>query len=138
MHTDPYLAFNFVVEIEGLLAGGFSECSGLQVESEFHEYREGGVNGYVHRFWGPAKSPPLVLRRGLAQADALWAWYREVLQGHVTRRNGTIHLRDLRRSTVRSWNFRQAVPSKWAGPELRADANVLAFESIELVHCGIG
>ena len=31
---DPYMAFNFVVEIEGLTVGGFSEVSGLQIETE--------------------------------------------------------------------------------------------------------
>ena len=41
---DPYLAFNFFIEIEGILAGGFSECMGLQVETEIETYREGGVN----------------------------------------------------------------------------------------------
>lgn len=133
---DPYLSFDFVVEIEGLVAGGFSECSGLEVASEFFEYQEGGVNDYAHRLWGPAKSPPLVLERGLGAADGLWAWYREVLGGRVTRRNGTIHLRDRRRAIVRSWNFRQAVPSRWTGPQLRADSNTVAFERVELVHRG--
>jgi hypothetical protein len=30
---DPYTAFNFMVEIEGLVAGGFSEVGGLQVDT---------------------------------------------------------------------------------------------------------
>ena len=29
---DPYGSFHFLVEIEGILAGGFSECHGLSVE----------------------------------------------------------------------------------------------------------
>lgn len=133
---DPYLAFDFVVELEGLTAGGFAACSGLQIESEFFEYREGGVNDYAHHLWGPAKSPPLVLERGLGAADALWAWYRDVVRGSVLRKNGSIHLRDRQRAIVRSWTFRQAVPSKWTGPQLRADSNTVAFEQIELLHRG--
>src|SRR6266700_7895774 len=54
---DPYLSYNFAVEIEGLVAGGFSEVSGLQTEIEVQEYREGGVNEYVHKRAGPAKYP---------------------------------------------------------------------------------
>lgn len=136
MPTDPYLAYNFVVEIEGLLAGGFAACSGLEVESEFFEYREGGVNDHAHQLWGPAKSPPLVLERGIASADALWAWYREVARGQLSRRNGTIHLMNRQRDIARSWNFRQALPRKWTGPQLRADSNMVAFEQVELVHRG--
>mgnify|MGYP003694059089 CR=1 FL=1 len=33
-----------MVEIEGILAGSFSDCSGLSVETEFLDYREGGLN----------------------------------------------------------------------------------------------
>ncbi len=33
IRADPYQAFNFLIEIEGILAGGFSECSGLQVRN---------------------------------------------------------------------------------------------------------
>ena len=48
----PYLTFNFAVEIEGLLVGGFTEVSGLESEIEVEEYREGGVNGFVHKLPG--------------------------------------------------------------------------------------
>ncbi|HEC98658.1 MAG TPA: phage tail protein, partial [Nitrospirae bacterium] len=35
------------------------------------------------------------------------------------------------------WNFSDAYPVKWTGPELRADNNTVAFETIELAHHGI-
>lgn len=47
--TDPYLNFRFLVEIHGLIVGGFSEVSGLQSETDIEEIREGGVNDYVHK-----------------------------------------------------------------------------------------
>src|SRR5262249_42666936 len=94
--ADPYQVFNFFVEIEGILAGGFSECSGLQVETEFFDYREGGVNEYVHRFAGPTKYPPLLLKHGLTQIDGLWSWHQDVTRGVtrgvIERKNGTIYL----------------------------------------------
>ena len=40
--SDPYQVFSFLIEIDGLVVGGFSECSGLAVETEIFEYREGG------------------------------------------------------------------------------------------------
>src|SRR5262249_45696672 len=52
---DPYLGYNFAVEIEGLVAGGFSEVTGLAVEVETQDYREGGVNGFIHKRAGPAR-----------------------------------------------------------------------------------
>jgi len=137
VRLDPYQVFNFMVEIEGVLAGAFSECSGLAVETEFFDYREGGQNDYVHRLAGPTKYPPLVLKHGLTQIDGLWTWHQDIVQGNVTRQNGTIYLLDQQRIPVMWWDFKEAYPVKYTGPELRADSGAVAFESIELTHRGL-
>ena len=143
VRVDPYQAFKFVIEIEGILTGGFSECSGLQVETEFHDYREGGVNDFVHRFAGPTKYPPLTFKHGLTQIDGLWRWHQGVVssvaQGDkkIERRNGTIYLLDKQSVPVMWWDFKEAYPVRWTGPELRASSNEVAFESIELAHRGL-
>jgi phage tail-like protein len=138
---DPYQVFNFLIEIEGLVIGGFSECSGLQVETELFEYREGGLNEYMHNFGGSTKYLPLIIKHGLTSIDGLWDWHQEIVtqgvnQG-VKRRNGTIYLLDRQRNMAKVWNFKQAFPYKWSGPELRADSSEVAFESVELVHRGL-
>ena len=137
VRADPYQVFNFLVEIEGLLIGGFSECSGLQVETESFEYREGGQNGFVHRFVGRSKNPPLILKHGLTQIDGLWSWHQDVVAGKVERRNGTIYLLDKQRVPVMWWDFKEAIPLKWTGPDLRADSSNVAIESVELAHRGL-
>jgi len=134
---DPYRAFNFRIEIEGLITGGFSECGGLQVEVETKEYREGGSNDFVHHFGGRIRHPPLVLKRGLSEFDGLWSWYQDAASGRARRRNGTVFLLDTSQAPVMRWDFRQALPVKWTGPDLRADAGSVAFESVELVHQGL-
>jgi len=137
VRNDPYTAFNFLVEIEGLLVGGFSEVSGLQIETEVEEYREGGQNGYIHKLAGPTRYPAnLVLKHGLTDIDSLWGWHQEIVKGNIARKNGTIYL--LRRQLPAMWwDFKGAYPVKWTGPELRADANNVAVETVELVHHGI-
>jgi phage tail-like protein len=137
VRADPYQVFNFLVEIEGVLAGGFSECSGLQVETEYYDYREGGVNEYVHRFPGPTKYPPLTLKHGLTLIDGLWTWHQEVVQGEVNRKNGTIYLMDRSGIPTMWWDFKEAYPVKWTGPDLRANSGEVAFESVELAHRGL-
>jgi phage tail-like protein len=54
---DPYLGFNFLVEIGSLVVGGFSEVTGLQAEVQTEDYREGGVNEYAHKLAGPTNYP---------------------------------------------------------------------------------
>jgi phage tail-like protein len=130
VRADPYQVFNFIVEIEGILVGGFSECSGLQVETEFYDYREGGQNDFVHRFAGPTKYPPLLLKHGLTQIDGLWSWHQDVVQGKI-------YLLDKQGIPVMWWDFKEAIPLKWTGPDLRADSGAVAFESVELAHHGL-
>jgi phage tail-like protein len=137
LRLDPYQSCNFIVEIEGLLVGGFSECTGLQVEVEMHEYREGGQNGFVHRFAGATRHPPLVLKHGMSPLDGLWGWHQDVAAGDIRRRNGTVYLLNQQRAPVLWWNFSQALPIKWSGPELQADRSAIAVESVELAHCGL-
>ncbi|MCB0183812.1 MAG: phage tail protein [Caldilineaceae bacterium] len=138
IRNDPYLTFNFLVEIESLVVGGFSEVTGLQVDTEVETYREGGQNEYEHKFAGPTKySSNLILKHGLIDIETLWSWHQDVTQGQIKRRNGTIYLLDHQRLPAMWWDFRAAYPIKWTGPDLRADSNTVALETVELVHQGI-
>jgi len=138
IRNDPYIAFNFLVEIEGLLVGGFTEVTGLQIETEVKDYREGGLNKYIHKLAGPTRYPSnLILKYGLTDIETLWNWHQDVTQGIIKRKNGTIYLLDRQRIPAMWWDFMEAYPVKWTGPELRADSNTVAVETIELVHRGI-
>ena len=137
LRLDPYQSTHFIVEIEGLLAGGFSQCSGLQVQIEGHEYRAGGVNDFVFRFAGRTTHPPLVLKHGLSPLEGLWNWHQDMVAGVINRRNGTIYLLDQQRLPVMWWDFQEGLPMKWTGPELSADRGAVAFESVEIVHHGL-
>jgi phage tail-like protein len=135
---DPFGGFNFAVEVESVVAGGFSEVSGLQSEIEVHEYREGGRNQYIHKLAGPVKySSNLVLKRGVTDVKTLWQWYWDVMQGKVERHNVSILLMDRAGEEKRRWNFEQAYPVKWSGPDLKANSSEIAVESLELVHKGL-
>jgi len=136
--VDPFRGYNFAVEIEGLVAGGFSEVSGLEVDLEVEEYREGGVNGFVHKRAGPARYPSnLILKRGASDSKVLWNWYWDVVQGTIDRKNVSILLMNEAGEEKVRWNFEQAYPVKWTGPGLRAAGNDVAIEILELAHKGL-
>ncbi|HVE82805.1 MAG TPA: phage tail protein [Myxococcales bacterium] len=137
VRLDPYQSFNFLVEVEGILVGGFSEVSGLGVETETFDYREGGLNEFVHRFSSGTKYQPLVLKHGITLIDGLWGWHQEIVSGTVTRRNGTIYLLNQQHIPVMWWDFTNAFPTRWTGPDLRAGSAQVAIESLELSHQGL-
>lgn len=149
---DPLSAFNFDVILidtssvgaallsagRSAVASGFSECSGLDASLEVLEFREGGVNDYVHKFPTRASFANIVLRHGVIPLnDQLWHWMDDAIQGKPARRNGVILLRNERRLPIKAWNFKRGLPLKWTGPVLNATQNTLAVESIEIAHEGL-
>ena len=134
---DPYMSYNFAVEISGIISGGFSEVSGLSSEIELESYEEGGVNSYVHKFPKHTTYSNLILSRGLINVDLFYTWYLATTQGLIQQLSGTILLLNNQQIPVMWWNFKNAYPVKWEGPGLNAVSEEVAVEKIELVHQGI-
>src|SRR5262245_22458770 len=90
---DPYVSFCFRAEVDSLVVSGFSEVTGLTFETDVQTFREGGLNTHEWQLAGPTKYPSkLVLKRGLADTDALWSWYQDAMNGRIRHKNVTIIL----------------------------------------------
>jgi phage tail-like protein len=151
VRVDPYRAFNFVITLvdtanapgstmttrQSQPAGGFSECSGLEMSLDVEEYKEGGNNGVTLRFPSRVKWANLRLKRGMAIADDLWLWHYGFVQGKVVRRDGVVTLQDEQQNPVKVWSFTRGLPVKWTGPSLNASQNQLAIEELEIAHEGL-
>jgi phage tail-like protein len=135
---DPYLNFNFLVEIGGEAIAGFSEAELPEARIEAVAYREGSDRTSAARLLpGRVAYSPLVLRRGFAGDPALFEWWLAVAQGNLDRRNVSVVLLDEARQEVARWNLRRAWPTKWGGPSMNARGNEVAIETLELAHEGI-
>ena len=135
---DPYGRFNFLVELEGVARAGFSEVEGLGGEIDVIAYREGADRTNAPRLLpGLVHYPRVVLRRGFAGDESLFAWWTAAAAGELERRSVAIVLLDEKREVVARWLLRRAWPSKWEGPALNAKTSEVAIESLELVHEGI-
>ena len=134
---DPFMSFRFRVEIEGITFAQMSEVTGLQIETETEPYEEGGVNDFVHQLPKRTKYQHIILKRGITEYDQMWQWYQDVISGIFKRRPGSIILIDSAGNDTWRWNFKDAYPVKWTGPELRAESNTIAFETVELAHNGL-
>ena len=131
------MSFEFRIEIEGIVYAQASEVTGLSLETETEPYEEGGVNDFIYQLPKRTKYQHIILKRGITDKDEMWNWYQDVVNGKFKRKNGAIILLDVTGDDKWRWNFIDAYPVKWTGPELRADSNTVAFESIELAHHGI-
>jgi phage tail-like protein len=135
--VDPLLAFRFRVRLDDLPVASFSDCMGLQVETEVYEYAEGGLNTNVHRLPTRTKHGSITLKRGIAGRD-LWNWYEDIIAGRFGRRNGTIAVYDAAgEAVVTEWQFVRSFPCRWIGPDLGAAQSNVAVEAFELCHEGL-
>ena len=97
---DPYTAFRFRVEIDGITVANVSEVTGLQLETETETYEEGGVNDFVHLLPKRTKYSNITLKRGITDLDEMWRWHQEVIQGKFRRRSRAPLLRPGRKGTL--------------------------------------
>jgi phage tail-like protein len=134
---DPFLNFNFLVEIDGITRAAFHEVNGFDSTIDVIEHREGGDNTTPRKLPGMTKHSNIVLKWGLADDTQLYQWHRDAVNGNVQRRNGSIVLLDRRGQEVARWNFVRAWPTKWDGPDLTAEGNDVAIETLELAHEGV-
>jgi phage tail-like protein len=144
----PIPAYTYFVEMKSVTEAIFTECTGLQIETEVYEYKEGGVNSHVHRLPGRSKMSNITLKRGMARPStattgpwdsALWKWYWEILNGNIVRQNFSIVIVDSNNPepAIARWNVFNAFPIKWIGPTLKMSDNAIAIETLELAHQGI-
>jgi phage tail-like protein len=136
--VDPYRAYNFLVEIDGIAQGSFTECTGLGSTTEVIENREGGDNLTVRKLPGKTSYSDISLKWGLTDSTELWDWRQQIADGNVVRKNGSIVVFDLANSTeVARWNFVRAWPTKWEGASFSAKGNDIAIDTLVLAHEGL-
>jgi len=135
--NDPFASFNFLVESGGLLRAGFSECTGLNSETDPIDYREGNEDITVRKIPGLKKFGNVTLKRGVAVGQDFFEWRKAVTDGNIDRRDISIILLDEQRNEQVRYNLTNAWPAKWTGPELKAGANEIAVETIEIIHEGV-
>jgi phage tail-like protein len=138
MDNDKYVQqYRFKVTIDEVEVGEFKEVDGLTVQRDVVEYQEGGENTRHHKLVGPTRYTNIVLRRGAAQNMALFDWVKKTIDGTVERKNGSIMCLDRGGSKVLiRWDFKNAWPCRYQGPDLRTNAADVGIELIELAHDG--
>ena len=135
--TDPYRNFHFLVQLDGVTHGGFSEVSGVERSVEPIDYREGSDNSprpVGRRIMSLHRSDTVTLKRGLTTRALFDDWRAS---GTVRRRTVTVILCDEQRRPVRRWRLANAAIVKIEAPSLSATGNEVAIESLELTHEGL-
>jgi phage tail-like protein len=138
MANYPLPKFHFRVEWGGSRIG-FTEVTGLNIETEVIEYRDGSSPEYNKiKMPGLRKFGNITMKRGtFADDNEYYAWFNTVNLNQIERRDVTISLLNENHEPVVVWKVKNAFPIKIQSPDLKSDANEAAIESIEIAHEGL-
>ncbi|HQU31003.1 MAG: phage tail protein [Planctomycetia bacterium] len=113
----------------------FQTVSGLSVEYDMEEYKEGGENRFVHKLPVRTKYADLVLKRGMLTDSEVIRWFlnafrdREIKPAEVS-----IILMNEKGEPLRTWNVVNAIPRKWVVSDLNASENSVVIETMEFSY----
>ena len=123
------------MEIDGIQQAGFGEATIPDSTSAIIEYREGTDTALNNRkLSGLTKHGNLVLKWGITESMDLYNWRKMVEQGKTTtaRKNIAVILVDAEGNDAARWEFVNAWPCKYKGPDMNAEGNDVAIETLEI------
>ena len=134
----PLVKFHFEVNWKDVKIQ-FTEVTGLTVETEVVEYRDGASKEYSKlKMPGMQKFGNITCKRGTFKSNnEFYDWWNTVKLNTIERRDVTISLLNENHEPVVTWKIKNAWPTKVQSTELKADGNEVAIETIEIAHEGL-
>lgn len=134
----PIPKFNFQVKWDSAVMS-FSEISGLDVEAQPIEYRNGDSPVFsAIKMPGLKKYGNVTMKKGVFKSDnKFWDWFNQIKMNTIKRVPVTISLLDEAGAPTMVWTLTNAWPTKVTGTDLKSDGNEAAIESIEIAHEGL-
>lgn len=145
--VDPYKNFKFGVRWDGRIVAGVSKVSALKRSTESVGHRAGGHNSTNRKSPGRSTFEPITLERGVTHDLEFEAWANRVWNVEAGL-GSEVSLADFRKDIIiELYNeagqlaiaykvFRCWVSEYQALPELDANANAVAIQSIKLENEG--
>jgi phage tail-like protein len=113
----------------------FQSVSGLSVEYDMEEYREGGENRFIHKLPVRTKYSDLVLKRGMLTDSEVTRWLLAAFHERDFKPTDIdIILMNEQSQPLRTWNITRAIPKKWNISDLNSGENSIVIETLELSY----
>lgn len=144
---DPYKNYKFRVKWDGRYVAGISKMSALKRTTEVVKHRDGGDPNTSRKSPGRSEFEPITLERGVTHDAEFEAWANKVWQQGAGL-GAELSLKDFRKDLIiEMYNeggqlvlaykvFRAWVAEYQALPELDANANAVAIQTIKLENEG--
>ena len=113
----------------------FQTVSGLSVEYDTEEYKEGGENRFTHKLPVRTKYSDLVLKRGMLTDSEVINWFFRAFRDRDFQPTDlNVILMNEKSEPLRTWQVAHAIPRKWLVSDLNAGENSVVIETLELSY----
>lgn len=137
--ADYYPPVNFHFRVTGLGEGidvAFRDVTGLSVQMQTENLKEGGRNNFEHTIHNRVKFGDITLKRGAMTSEAgseLMGWLKNTFENfEFEPKNLTIQLLNEGGTPLIQWRVVHALPKSWKFSDLNAERGEVLIESIEL------
>ena len=138
--VDYYPPWGFYYKVEFSISKSkndvrFQAVSGLSVEYDMEEYKEGGENRFTHKLPVRTKYADLVLKRGMLVDSEVTKWCQAAFRNRDFKpADISIILMNEKGEPLRTWNVVRAIPKKWIVSDLNSNENAIVIETLELSY----
>ena len=138
--TDYYPPWSFYFRVEFGISKNkddirFQSVSGLAVEYDMEEFKEGGENRFTHKLPVRTKYSDLVLKRGMLTDSEVIKWCLGAFRDRDFEPSDiTVTLMNEKSEPLKVWKVVHAVPRKWQASDLNANENAVVIETLELSY----
>jgi phage tail-like protein len=138
--NDYYPPWGFYYKVEFSVSKNksdvrFQAVSGLSVEYDMEEYKEGGENRFTHKLPVRTKYADMVLKRGMLTDSSVIEWFLKAFRDRDFKpADINVILMNEKSEPLRTWKVAQAIPKKWLISDLNANENSVVIETLELSY----
>jgi phage tail-like protein len=138
--TDYYPPWGFYYKVEFGISSNkndvrFQTVSGLSVEYDTEEYKEGGENRFTHKLPVRTKYADMVLKRGMLTDSEVIDWFLSAFRDReFSPTDVNVILMNEKSEPLRTWKVAHAIPKKWSVSDLSSGENAVVIETLELIY----
>ena len=136
-HDADFQGSFFAFEVDSVNLAWFTGCSGLSIEFDVIDFKEGSGGTIVERKRaGKPKYSEVVLKRGLTTDKALHDWFKQVTDAAdaTPYKTASIVIYDRMQKECARFNLEQCWPSKLSVSDLSASSDDVMVEELTIHH----
>ena len=139
-HDGDFQCSFFSLVVDGLTLGFFTKCSGISIEFDVINFKEGdGTKIVARKRAGKPGYSEIQMSRGFTENQELYKWFKEVVDASAATpyKTGSIVVHDRLANPVATYNLINCWPSNLKVSDLTAGSDEVMIEDVTVQHEGL-